>query len=109
MPSSGCLRVERERLLARVYPRASADPSLVYHYNTDTGAFALQAHGGPGDPPTVVYVPPEVTGQISSVGASTTPSIRINPDGSRLVTLTPAGGAFSVVVAPATLALTGCL
>jgi endoglycosylceramidase len=109
MPSSGCLRVARERLFARVYPRASADRSLTYHYDTDTGAFTLQGHGHAADPPTLVYVPPEVTGQISSAGAAATPSIAVNPDGSRLVTVVPSGGAFSVAVAPATLALTGCL
>src|SRR5579864_205954 len=31
--SSGCLRAARERLLARVYPRASADPSISYRYD----------------------------------------------------------------------------
>jgi hypothetical protein len=109
MPFSGCLRVERERLFARVYPRASADPGLTYHYDPDTGAFALHAHSRAGDPPTVVYVPPEVTGEISSAGAAATPSVATAPDGSRLVTVAPSGGAFSVAIAPATLALTGCL
>jgi hypothetical protein len=108
MPSAGCLREERERILARVYPRASADHTLTYHYDTDTGAFTLQAHSRAGDPSTVVYVPPEVTGQISSAGAAGNPSITTAPDGSRLASVTPSGGVFSVAIAPATLALTGC-
>jgi hypothetical protein len=31
LASSGCIRPARERQLARVYPRASADPKLSYH------------------------------------------------------------------------------
>ena len=59
----------RERLLARVYPQASADPKLTYHYDSDTGAFTLQANGRAGDPPTLVYVPREVTGEVTVLGA----------------------------------------
>src|SRR5260370_19907569 len=61
--SSACLRAERERLLARVYPRASADPTLSYHYDTTTGAFSLRAGGRAGQAATVLFIPSEVTGQ----------------------------------------------
>jgi len=105
--ASGCLRVERERLLARVYPRASADPSPAYHYDSATGAFSLSATGKPGDPPTVVSIPPEVTGAVSSSGAVKA-SVTTAPDGARLVTASPSGGSFSIAVAPASLSLTGC-
>jgi hypothetical protein len=105
---NGCLRSGRERLLARVYPRASADPLLTYHYDPGSGAFALSAQGRSGDAPTVVYVPPEVTGDVTAGGAVAAPSISTNTDGSRLVSASPSGGRFSISVAAAPLNLTGC-
>lgn len=108
MPSSGCLRPAKERLLARVYPRASADPNLKYHYDPDTGAFSLQAQGRAGDAPTVVYIPREVTGAVNAAGGLEGESVIANPDGSRLVTSTPSGGGFSVTVAAAPLSLAVC-
>jgi endoglycosylceramidase len=107
-PSSGCLRFNKERLLARVYPLASADRNLSYHYDPDTGAFALQAHGRSGDAPTVVYIPREVTGGVSAAGGIADQSVSTNPDGSRLVISTPSGGAFSVTVAAAPLSPASC-
>ncbi len=107
IPSSGCLRTSRERLLARVYPRASADPSLTYHYDPDTGAFTLSAGGRAGDPATVVFIPPEVTGEVSSSGAVQL-SISTDLDVGRTVSGSPTGGAFTISVAPANLALHGC-
>jgi endoglycosylceramidase len=106
-PSSGCLRTARERLLARVYPRASADPNLTYHYDANTGAFSLDARGNPGDAATLVFMPPEVTGQVTTSG-NATQSVDAHGDGSRLVTIAPSGGPFSVTVSAAPLALTGC-
>ena len=106
--SSGCLRANRERLLARVYPRASADPKLTYHYDSDTGAFTFQARGRAGDSPSGIYIPREVTGQVALFGAFSDESVATNSDGSRLVTAMPAGGAFSIAVSAAPLALTGC-
>lgn len=107
MPSSGCLRVSRERLLARVYPRASTDPNLSYHYDSATGGFTLTAYGRPGDAATVVSIPPEVKGAVAVSGAEA-PVSEIGPDGSRIVTVTPSGGPFSITVAASQLALTGC-
>ena len=107
MPSSGCLRVSRERLLARVYPRASSDPKLSYHYDSATGGFTLTAYGRPGDAPTVVSIPPEVKGAVAVSGAEA-PVSEIGPDGSRIVTVTPSGGPFSITVTASQLALTGC-
>jgi len=108
MPSSGCLRADREQLLARVYPRATADPKLSYHYDASTGAFKLQASGRPGDAPTIVYVPQEATGDVSTTGgASESESTDIY--GGRTVTVSPSGGAFSVAVAPAPPSLTTCI
>jgi endoglycosylceramidase len=105
--SSGCLRAARESLVARVYPRASADPSPAYHYDSATGAFSLSATGKAGEPATVVAIPPEVTGAVSSSGAVQA-SVTTAMDGTRLVTASPSGGAFSIAVAPASLSLTGC-
>ncbi len=105
--ASGCLRTSRERLLARVYPRASADPNLTYHYDVNAGAFSLDARGNPGDAATLVFMPPEVTGQVTTSG-NATQSVDAPGDGSRLVTIAPSGGPFSVAVSAAPLALTGC-
>jgi len=105
--SSGCLRAARERLLSRVYPRASADPTLTYQYDANTGAFSLQAHARPGDPSTIVYIPPAVGGDVTTSGAASQ-SVVPGADGSRLVTVSPSGGTFSVAVSAAPLSLTGC-
>jgi hypothetical protein len=106
-PSSGCLRVQRERLLARVYPRASADPALTYHYDPANGSFSLKAHGSASDPPTVVYIPLEVRGPVA-VSGTAVPVTDTNPDGSRVVTASPSGGPFSIAVGPSQLGLIGC-
>jgi endoglycosylceramidase len=108
LASSGCIRPARERQLARVYPRASADPKLTYHYDSDTGAFTLEARGRAGDAPTLVSVPREATGAVTVLGAFSDQSVTVNGDGSRLVTVTPSGGVFSIEVAAAPLALTSC-
>jgi endoglycosylceramidase len=107
-PSSGCLRPAKERLLARVYPLESADPNLTYRYDPGTGAFSLKAQGRSGDAPTTVYIPHEVTGAVSAGGGLADESVLAKPDGSRLVTSTPSGGAFSITVAAAPLALASC-
>jgi hypothetical protein len=107
-PSSGCPRAAMERLLARVYPLASADPSLSYHYDPGTGAFSLNARGRAGDAPTVVYIPHEVTGEATPGGSISSAAVDANPDGSRLVTAAPSGGVFSIAVAAAPLSLTSC-
>jgi hypothetical protein len=107
MASSGCLRVSRERLLARVYPRASSDPKLTYHYDSGTGSFRLSAFGRGGDAATIVSIPPEVKGAVAVSGADA-PVTQTSPDGGRLLTVTPSGGPFSIIVAAAPLALAGC-
>ena len=106
--SSGCIRPAREHQLARVYPRASTDPKLTYHYDSETGAFTLQAQGRAGDAPTVVSIPREVAGEVTVLGAFSDRAVISNSDGSRLVTATPSGGAFSIAVAPGPLAPAGC-
>jgi hypothetical protein len=106
--SSGCVRGARERQLARVYPRASADPKLTYHYDSATGAFTLQANGRAGDAPTLVLIPRQVTGEVAVLGAFSDQSVTKNGDGSRLVSATPSGGQFSIAVAAGPLALSAC-
>ena len=105
--SSGCLRAARERLVARVFPKASGDRNLRYSYDPGTGGFALTATGQRGAPATMVYIPPEVRGEVST-GGGVHGSIATNTDGSRVVTALPTGGPFRVSVAPQSLALTGC-
>ena len=107
LPASGCLRTQRERLLARVYPRASSDRAVSYHYDPASGSFTLKGNGNAGDPPTVVYIPPEVRGAVAISGI-TAPATDTSPEGSRLVTATPSGGPFSIAVGQAPLVLVGC-
>jgi hypothetical protein len=101
-----CLRVSRERLLARVYPQATADPDVTFHYDPADGSFTLRASGRPGDPSTVVYVPPEVTGLVTVLAAHS--AVSDATDGSRLVLASPTGGDLVITVAPAPLRLAGC-
>jgi endoglycosylceramidase len=108
LASSGCIRPSREHQLARVYPRASADPNLTYHYDSDNGAFILEAQGRSGEPPTVVYIPHDVNGEVTVAGGISDRSVTANADGSRLVTATPSGGMFSIAVAAAPLSQPGC-
>lgn len=104
---NGCLRADREALLARVYPRVTADPRATFHFDSGDGAFELHAAGRSGQAATVVYVPPEVSGSVNVSGAASG-SVSDQPDGSRLIEAVPTGGAFAVYVTPAPLALTGC-
>jgi hypothetical protein len=105
--SSGCLRANREELLAAVYPRLSADPMLDYAYDSTDGSFILRAKGKAGGPSTVVYIPPEVTGAVVGGGAVSLVTSS-ETDGSRLVFATPTGGDFQVTVAAAPQRLTPC-
>lgn len=97
MSSSGPIRASRDLLLSRAYPRASADPSLSFRYDAVSGVFSLQALGRPGDAPTIVYVPCHASGVVSTAGAATQ-AIELKADGSRIVTISPSGGAFAVAV-----------
>ena len=106
--SSGCIRPARERQLARVYPRASADPGLTFHYDSESGAFTLNAQGRAGQAPTLVYIPRQVRGVVAAGGAVAGIVTTTDAGGGRLVSVSPSGGAFSIAVAPAPLALTAC-
>jgi hypothetical protein len=108
-PQNGCLRPERERLLARAWPRAvAADSGPAYAYDDATGAFSLSATARAGDPETLVFVPREVRGPVAVTGAAAATATDADPAGGRLVHVRPAGGPYRVTVAPAPLALTGC-
>ncbi|HAC45744.1 MAG TPA: hypothetical protein DCF65_06695, partial [Chloroflexi bacterium] len=72
-----------------------------------TGAFTLHAQGRTGDAPTIVYVPREATGDVSTTGAATE-SESTDAGGGRIVTVSPTGGAFSVAVSAAPLAPAVC-
>jgi hypothetical protein len=106
--SSGCIRPARERQLARVYPRASDDPELSFHYDSDSGAFTLEAKGRSGQAPTLIYIPHQVTGVVAAGGAVAGIVTNTDAGGGRLVSVSPSGGAFSVSVAAAPLKLTPC-
>jgi hypothetical protein len=106
--SSGCIRPARERQLARVYPRASADPGLSFRYDSDSGAFTLNAQGRSGEAPTLIYIPHEVRGLVAAGGAVAGITTNTDSRGGRLVSVSPSGGAFSIAVAAAPLTLTTC-
>jgi hypothetical protein len=106
--STRCLLGDRELMLARAYPRVTADPSAIFHYDPAVGSFTMRALGRSGDPATVVYVPPEVTGDVSSAGAVSLAVTAGAEDGSRLAVATPTGGRFTIEIAPAPLRLRGC-
>jgi len=108
-PQNGCLRRERERLLARPWPRAVAAGSHpVYAYDDTTGRFRLNATARSGSPETLLFVPPEVRGPVAVSGAAAVTATGADPAGGRLVHVKPAGGAYRVELRPAPLALTGC-
>jgi hypothetical protein len=95
-------------MLARVYPRVTADAGMAFHYEPADGRFSMQAIGASGDPTTVVFVPKEITGQITSAGAVRLVVSENEGDGSRLAIASPTGGPFTVAVAPAPLRLSAC-
>jgi endoglycosylceramidase len=107
-PKTGCLRAARETLLARVYPRVTADPNASSHYDPGDGRFTMHAAGRAGDPITVVYVPKEVTGQITSEGALRLVVSENEGDGDRLAFGTPTGGRFVITVSAGSLSLGAC-
>jgi endoglycosylceramidase len=106
--STRCLLGDREQTLARAYPRVTADPSAIFHYDQADGSFTMRAFGRSGDPATVVYVPREVTGNVSSTGAVSLAVTADEKDGSRLAVANPTGGRFTIQIAPAPLQLRGC-
>lgn len=105
--TGGCLRAAREALLARVYPRATAARDFSYRYDSASGAFEFRGTGRAGDPPTVIYVPPEVTGKISAT-QNTYGTTGRDAYGARIVYASTLGGPFSISVAAAPLQLVGC-
>ncbi|HYW28148.1 MAG TPA: cellulase family glycosylhydrolase [Terriglobales bacterium] len=107
-PSSGCLRADRERLLARVYPEAVAGDRFRYDYDAATGAFELAATAPAGAAETLVVVPPEVRGEASVSGSADLTGMQVDANGGRVLHVRAPGGAYAVVVAAAPLRLTGC-
>ena len=105
---NGCLRPGRERLLARVWPRATAGRIETYAYDPDSGGFQFRASGRAGMPDTVFLIPKQVRGAVSVSGAGVVRTLNREPDGSRLLRVAPQGGEYRVAVAPAQLALTSC-
>jgi hypothetical protein len=105
--TGGCLRGDRERLLARAYPRATPAIRLAFHHDSSNGGFDLHAVGRAGDPPTIVYVPSEVAGKVT-IGGGARGIVIDQSDGSRMVLVTTGGGPFDVDIAAAPLALSAC-
>ena len=67
----------------------------------------LAANGSAGALATLVYIPPEVRGEVAASGGASQ-ATETRPNGSRLVTAAPSGGPFSISVAPAPLVLSAC-
>jgi hypothetical protein len=107
-PQSGCLRPDRERLLARVYPEAVGGSQLTYGYDPATGAFHLAATAPAGGAETLVVVPPEVRGETSVSGGAELTGMEVDAYGGRLLHVRPLGGSYAVSVAAAPLRLAGC-
>jgi len=61
-----------------------------------------------GDAPTVVIIPPEVAGTISTSGSVVRISVEMRENGTRVATVYPAGGDFTVTVSSLPLRLSGC-
>jgi hypothetical protein len=110
VPQNGCLRPDRERLMARVWPRAVAagTTGLSYAYDPGNGRFQLRANAPAGSPDTILFVPREVRGKVVVSGAASIAATAVDSDGGRLVRVRPSGGAYRVVVQPAPLSLSPC-
>jgi hypothetical protein len=104
-PQNGCLRASKERLLARVWPRA-APAGFSYSYESSEGSFSMHGRAAASAPEVLVYVPPEVRGAPSSSGGAL--RVDTQADGSRLLHLVPSGGDYSIAVAAGALAISGC-
>ena len=100
-PANGCLRLSKERLLARPTVLAAVGADLRYSYDPATGAFRLTATAPRNNLlATRILVPREI------VGATSLPSAPL-PDGGRTVDFVPAGS-YTLTIAPAPLRLSGC-
>ena len=102
---NGPLIASRLRLLARVYPRATAGTLLSFDYDPTTTRFTMRATSmvpvQPGDRghETIVYVPPLVRGNVTVDGAARLDTVVTNPDGSRDAYVAPTGaGTYGVTV-----------
>ena len=60
------------------------------------------------DPPTVVVIPPEVIGAISTSGSVVRLTVETRENQTRVATIYPGGGDFTVTVNPLPMRLTGC-
>ena len=92
----------RERLLARSTRGRRQTPTLTYHYDSDTGAFTLQANGRAGDAPDGGLRPARGhRGGDRARRPLDDRSVTPLSDGGRLVSATPSGGGFTIAVAAA--------
>ena len=100
-PENGCLRLSKERLLARPTILAAVGGNLRYSYDAATGAFQMAATAPRNNLlATRILVPREIVGAISL------PSTPL-PGGGRAVDFVPAGS-YTLTIAPAPLRLSGC-
>ena len=106
-PNADCMRHVRASLLARVYPRLTADTAADFAYDAATGAFTMHASGRAGQAATEVYIPPSVTGEVTGAGGVRI-TVTAQPDGSRLAIGVPTGGGFTVAVSAAPLSPQPC-
>lgn len=100
-PENGCLRLSKERLLARPTLLAVAGSGVRYSFDPATGAFRLAATAAARERlPTSILVPGEITGATSFAAVP-------NADGSRTVTFVPSGP-YVFEIAPAPEHVIGC-
>jgi len=107
---SGCLRQDRARLLVRPWPRALAGSStrVGYRYDPADGHLRMSAVAPGGAAETLLFVPAAVRGAVAVDGRAAIGATDVGADGSRLVHVRPAGGAYGVTVQPAPVALPPC-
>ena len=103
---NGPLIASRVKFLSRVVPRAIAGHLDSFRYEPDDRSFTMAATAdgpvrrGRRDQETVLFIPATVHGAVSVGGSAVIDQVVTAPDGSRLVSIAPGGGGYTVAVSP---------
>merc|ERR1712217_203168 len=92
---NGPLNPVRVQINSRIYARAVVGGILSHNFDRFSGSFLLKASanlvGGVWSKPTEIYIPPHLAHlQPDVTGAAQLKAVRTQPDGSRVVEVTPA-------------------
>jgi len=90
----------RLQYVSRAYPQATAGTLDSYAYDPVHHSFTMHAEAQrAGGPPTVIFLPAAVTGNVAVTGAARLQRLTSEPDGTRRVNVTPtAAGPYSVTI-----------